>query len=175
MTDNAELQQLKDEADVMGIEYSPRIGVDALRKKIEEAKPAKSETIKDEVDEPVVTKKASKEEIRKNANKLERVTVVCMNPNKKNIPGEVVTFGNSVIGTIRRYVPFDTVTHAEAALVQMLRNRKFMRVTMKKTPEGVMVPERKSVPEFGIEVHPPLTQKELQDLADDQAKRGAID
>jgi hypothetical protein len=166
-----ELEELKDRADLMGIKYSPNIGVDALKKKINDKLEGGEETST----EPTPSKTMKRKEVKQKATRLVRVIITCMNPNKKNAKGEYFSFANDHTGTLNRMVPFDTETHVEAALLGVIRNRKHTRVTMEKGDNGNPYPVRKLLPEFSIQELPPLTEKELADLAAEQAKRGAID
>lgn len=163
MTDKTELELLKEKADAQGIKYSPNIGLAALKEKLG-------------LDQPVLTAAARRQKLIKEATKLIRVTVTCVNPSKKEARGEYFTFGNSAVGSITRFVPFDTETHVENALLEQMKERKFAKVTMRKGQNGAPpYPDRTLVREFGIVELDPLTKEELADLAADQAKRGAID
>lgn len=172
MTDKTELESLKERADLMGIEYSRNIGVNTLRERVNgqlQGTPEKSS--------PKSYKNDSKERDRliRQATKLKRVQITCTNPNKKDIKGEYFSFANAAVGTVTRFVPFDVVTHVEAAIISIIRERKFARVSMVKNREGIPHPQRKLVLEFGVSDFSDLNAKELKELSDDQTKRGAID
>jgi hypothetical protein len=174
MTDKSELETLKERADDMGMKYSPNIGVDTLREKVN-AK-LNPEPVKEEVETgSYKTNGKVRQALIKKATNLVRVKVVCMNPNKKEIRGEYFTFSNSAVGTVTRFVPFDEETHVESAILSGIRNRKYAKVVMVKGSNGVPYPNRKLISEFGVEVLKPLTEKQIKDLASDQLKRGAID
>lgn len=172
MTDKSEIEELKERADTMGIKYSPNIGVDALREKVN-AKLNPEPVAKDDLS--YKTNNAFRKSLMEDATKLIRIKLVCMNPNKKEISGEYFSFGNSAVGNITRFIPFDIETHVENALLNLIKERKFAKITLAKKADGTTYPERKLVSEFGIEILPALTAKELSDLAADQSKRGAID
>ncbi len=106
---------------------------------------------------------------RKEAHKLVRVRVSCMNPMKKEFQGEYFTFGNDVVGTITRYIPFQNVeTHVEQVFLEVLRGRKFQEFKRTGKLGEIEKKEGYLINEFAIEVLPPLTEKELKDLADQQ-------
>jgi hypothetical protein len=96
--------------------------------------------------------------------------VTCMNPNKREWEGEIFTTGNMVVGTFKKYVPFETVWHVPQIILTMMRQRKcqvFHTVTDKRT--GTKSRRGKMVNEFAVEVLPELSDTELQDLAQRQA------
>lgn len=165
MTDTIELSELdilKQRADDMGIEYSPRIGVDALREKVN-AKLAAA---------PAVAE--SKFSARRNeALKLVRVIITNLNPSKKEYEAEYFRAGNSVIPTVSRLVPFEIETHVEQILLNHIKTRKYAFVkTFRK--DGKDVSERLLRNEFQVEVLPALTKEELENLAAEQSKRQSV-
>lgn len=166
MTDTTELSELdllKQRADDMGIEYSPRIGVDALREKVNSKLTAT----------PINTSTAKFADLRRNAMKLVRVRITNLNPSKKEYEAEYFSAGNSVIPTVTRLVPFEVDTHVEQILLNQIRERKYVQVKTV-TKDGKSYPERSLRPEFQIEVLPPLTQEELKTLAAEQSKRQSV-
>lgn len=118
----------------------------------------------------------TKQEIRKKliaeATKLVRLRITNMDPKKRDLPGEIFTVANSYIGTVRKYVPFGEVTeegyHVPYCIYQMLKDRKFLNIKVIKR-RGREIVEHNYVPEFALEVLPPLTVEELKKLAAQQA------
>lgn len=165
MTDTNELSELdilKQRADDMGIEYSPRIGVDALREKVN----AKLTTAPE-----VAESKFSAH--RNEALKLVRVIITNLNPSKKEYEAEYFRAGNSVIPTVSRLVPFEVETHVEQILLNHIKTRKYAFVkTFRK--DGKDVSERLLRNEFQVEVLPALTKEELENLATEQSKRQSV-
>ncbi|MFW9600935.1 MAG: hypothetical protein ACMV1B_01275 [Prevotella sp.] len=166
-----ELEMLKTRASLLGVKYHPSISVDKLREKID----ALDST------EDVVTKVPSEEEKRitliREANKLVRVRITCMNPAKKEWEGEIITVSNSVIGTIRKYIPFnaDDGWHVPKAILNMLDERMCQVFNSVPDGKGNMVRKGKLVKEFSIEVLPDLTPSELHDLAQRQSMSKAVE
>lgn len=114
------------------------------------------------------TENQKRARLRKEATKLVRIRLTCMNPNKKDLPGEIFTIGNRYIGTVRKFVPYVEQPdgyHVENCIFEELKNRKFLNIRTDK--KGI--PQTNYVPEFAIEVLPQLTQKELRALAQRQA------
>ncbi len=165
-----ELDALKQIADNMGLKYHPSISLEKLKDKVEKAR------------EPVATKtveKLNKMDARKDhiaeATKLVRVRVVNMNPTRRESKGEYITVSNKMVGTIKRFVPFDVVWHVEEFIYKTLKNRKFRKSVDEPDGKGGKISKNLFIPEFSVEVLPQLTEQELKDLAADQAARGAID
>ena len=46
--------------------------------------------------------------LNQEARALRRIRITCMNPNKKAMTSEIFTISNSMVGTVKRCVPFDT-------------------------------------------------------------------
>jgi hypothetical protein len=166
--EESELDTLKTRAEQMGIKHHPSIGIDALRSKIDE-RLVNVESEKPELT-AVPSQKTSALELKKKAGELVRIRVASMNPAKREWEGEIFSVGNGVVGTFKKYVPFDIEWHVPRIILNMIKARKcqtfFTEVdkrTGNKTRKGRMISE------FAIEILEPLTQKEIQDLAQRQA------
>lgn len=157
----SELDALKLRADQLGLKYHPTIGVDKLREKVNEAMAAdpKASDVEQELPEP--TKGNG---VRDEALALVRVRVTCMNPNKKELEGEIFCTGNSKLGTVKKFVPYEVEWHVPAIILQMIKRRQYQTFVTKKTPNGGKVKVGKLVREFAVEELPPLSEKELQEL-----------
>ena len=176
-----ELTTLKARADLLGITYHPSIGVEKLRAKVEEAISSEPEA---EVEAPAVKKASASESLserrgrkRKEAAELVRVRVTCMNPNKNEWEGEIITAGNSVVGTFAKYVPFniDEGWHIPRIIYNQLIQRQCQVFTTTRDSRGNSVRSGKLIREFNVEVLPPLTKEELAELARRQAMAKSID
>lgn len=180
-----ELTTLKARADMLGISYHPSIGVEKLKAKIE----AKLSDAPEETDEPEVkpqvqapgvaveTEGQKRQRLRKQAAELVRIRVTCMNPAKREWEGEIITAGNSAVGTFKKYIPFnaDEGWHVPRIIYNQLVERECQVFVTTKDGRGNSVRRGKSIKEFAIEVLPPLTQEELDELARRQAMAKAID
>ncbi|RLD76719.1 MAG: hypothetical protein DRJ15_14850, partial [Bacteroidetes bacterium] len=107
-----------------------------------------------------------KARLRKEANALVRVRVTCMNPNKKDWEGEIYTVSNTVVGTIRKYVPFNAENgwHVPQFILTAMREKKCQIFKTVKGPRGNKIRKGSIISELNIEVMPPLTVKEIDDL-----------
>lgn len=170
----AELDNLKARAEKLGVKFHPSISADKLREKIaakqEEGEGEAGETTPAQA-EGEESPAAKKLRIKREALKLVRVRITCMNPLKKEYDGEIITVANNAFGTVKRYVPFnnDEGWHVENVLLDVLRERQCQIFFTEKDSRGNKVRKGKLIREFAIEVLPPLTEAELKDLAQRQA------
>ena len=181
-----ELTTLKARADKIGVSYHPSIGVDKLREKVNkvlesdtgsnEAEPA-ADSEADAAAEPKETDAKRKARKRKQAAELVRIRVTCMNPNKKEHDGEIFTAGNSLVGTYRKYVPFnaDEGWHVPRIIYNQLVQRQCQVFTTVRDRRGNASRKGKLIKEFSIEVLDPLTEAELQELAQRQAMSKSVE
>lgn len=191
ITPEEELAMLKKRADLMGVTYSNRIGIEALRAKINakldgEADPGEGK-IEEAPTQPnplnegkPVQKETIRQRLQREQMRLVRLRITNMNPKKASIPGEIITVGNRYLGTVRKYIPFGEATengyHVPYCLYKALKNRKFLQIReIKDRRTGTNRIETSWVREFALEELPPLTEQELKDLAIAQAAAGAID
>lgn len=174
-----ELTVLKKRATLLGITYGPNTGLETLKKKIQDHL-AESETPVKAEEKPLSERQLANQaklQARREANKLIRVNVTCMNPNKKHLEGDIFTVSNSVVGTVRKYVKFDTEDgyHVPAIILQAMREKQCQIFVPHRTENGHKTSKGKLIKEYAIEVLPPLTEEELAELARRQAMAGSID
>lgn len=124
---------------------------------------------------PVENEVQKRRRIRNEQLKLVRIRVQCMNPNKKEWPGEIFTVGNTAVGTIKKFVPFNTGSddvegyHVPQMILTMMQQRECQVFFTKKSKNGVKVRQGRMIKEFAIEVLPDLSEQELRELARRQA------
>ena len=174
----SELAQLKLQAQRMGIPFSPNIGLDTLRERIRSALTAPTEAPVKE-SKVVMTATQIRQQHLAEATKLIRVRVTCHNPMKKEWRGEVFTFANSIVGSIKKFVPYNTEGdengyHIPHCIYQLMKDKKYQSFVTKKLANGDAVRVPKLAQEFSLEVLPQLTQEELNKLAADQRARNAL-
>lgn len=126
---------------------------------------------------PPETEGQRKRRLKNEALKLVRIRLTCMNPAKKELHGEIFTVGNSAVGSITKFVPFEAEDgyHVPHILFQQLQQRQCQIFYNEKSKNGVTVRRGKLIREFAIEVLPDLTEEELAELAARQAATRAID
>ena len=198
-----ELDLLKQRATLMGIAFSNNIGEETLRQRIadKQAELDAAESSSEEEEEEQVTQTALaalasdgeqivaktterpltlREQIVKEQMRLVRIRITCLDPKKKDLPGEFLTVANEYLGTVRKFIPFGEVTddgyHVPYCLYKMLEARKFLNIrTFKDRRTGTVRVESGYVKEFAIEVLDPLTPAELAKLATAQKAAGSIE
>lgn len=175
-----ELASLKQRADFLGVQYHPSIGLEKLRAKVAAAidgKPdpdAQDTKVQVHEDKSVETENERRYRLKREANRLVRVNVTCLNPAKREWPGEIFTIGNTMIGTLRKFVPFNTTDgwHVPEAILRMMEDRECQIFQNKNVMVGgreQKVREGKMIKEFAIQRLPALTEDQLKELARRQA------
>ena len=172
-----ELENLKSRAEKLGVKFHPSISAEKLREKIKAAQTEGEGSVGEQSEgkSAAGTKEespaAKKLRLKREALKLVRVRITCMNPAKKEWEGEIITVANNAVGTVKRYVPFNTEDgwHVEHILLEQLRERQCQIFVTEKDSRGNKVRKGKLIREFAIEVLDPLTEEELRELAQRQA------
>ena len=162
----SELQTLKDMANTMGIKYSNNISIETLKNKINEARKVPLKEVDPEI--------ALREKLKKEKLALVRVNVTNLNPDKRYLNGDIFTVGNKYIGTVRRFVPFNTPWHIEKVIYEFIKSKQYAS-RYEVTRENRTTTEVSLVPEYSIQVLPNLTKEELDDLAKAQLARNSIE
>lgn len=166
---------LMQRADKLGIKYSNNIGLETLRERVNAKLEETSEEPKEEKTKESTAKETAVQKARKDALKLVRVNITSMENTKNNLSGEIFTVSNGVAGTVKRYVPFGVDWHIEQIILNTLKEKEFQRFGTEKTPSGQTVRRAKSVPAYAIQILPPLTEAELEDLRKSQLARQSIE
>lgn len=188
------LELLKTKANSLGITYHPNIGEAKLLERVREAqnpkpKEASAPAITKEVIPEVVqtvnpvkwdpqeTKEEKAGRLRKEARRLIRVIVTCMNPNKKSMSGDYYTLSNAVVGTIKKFVQFDAPDgwHVESMIVNHLKTNRCQIFVPGKNKAGKKIMIPKLINEYAVVELPPLDATALKELAERQALAGNID
>jgi hypothetical protein len=204
-SDNLELTEkelLLQRAKQMGIKVHPNTGLEKLRLRIQNyLNDTTEKTVEtdDEVKQVSVTeevKEKPKKQIKVNfvppeqaesperrklrlkreSSKQVRIRVTCMNPLKKEWSGEIFTISNSVVGTYKKYVPFNgDVTHVPNIIYKALLERTCQVFNTVKGPRGEKIRKGKLIKEFAVEKLDLLTPAELKELARKQAMANNLD
>ena len=172
-----ELENLKSRAEKLGVKFHPSISAEKLREKIKAAQTEGEGSVGEQPEVKSATGTAEeslaakKLRLKREALKLVRVRITCMNPAKKEWEGEIITVANNAVGTVKRYVPFNTEDgwHVEHILLEQLRERQCQIFVTEKDSRGNKVRKGKLIREFAIEMLDPLTEEELAELAQRQA------
>lgn len=162
------MDSLKKKADAMGIKYKGNISEETLARKIEtHLSNEKAEVEEDE--EEVVAKptKVIPHSERQRSQRLIRIVVHPVDPRRTQLDGEIVATGNSVIGMVSKYVPFNAEAgyHVPEIIYHQLKDTmftEFYKIYDKDNNEVVKTRQKKA---FIIEVLDPLTEDEIHDIA----------
>jgi len=192
----SELEVLKARAKLMGVKHHPSIGLDNLKIKVQahlDKKPTEKPStelndkeelhtssqqlktgVKRDIIETITQRNAR---LRKESSRLIRIRVTNMNPAKKDWEGEVYTVSNSVVGTFKKYVPFnvDAGWHVPMIIYKHLLEKQCQIFQTVTNHRGQKVKKGKLVRELAIEVLDPLTKAEIKDLATQQAMANNLD
>lgn len=165
-----ELTLLKERAKKMNIKVQGNLSVESLK-----------ELIANHTNNEVASPKAqlSLTEIKREATKLIRVRIQNMNPNKKNMSGEIFSVGNRAIGTIKKFIPYSPDSHPDGyhvpqALLNQLMSRQFQFFREEKKGSHT-IHKPQFAKEFAIEILPQLTEEELKKLSVAQKAKGGLD
>lgn len=183
-----ELSVLKQRATMMGIQFSNNIGLETLRKKIEDKMEGRADSdaapqinpLAGETTAQPVKRKTLRQKLYDEQMKLVRIRVTNLDPKKKDLPGEVITVANEHLGTVRKFVPFGEVTddgyHVPYCIYRFMENRKFLNIRIVKDRRtGQERVESNWVKEFALEVLPQLTPQQIANLKTAQIAAGSVD
>lgn len=183
-----ELSVLKQRATMMGIQFSNNIGLETLRKKIEDKMEGRAEAdaapqinpLAGETTTQPVKRKTLRQKLYDEQMKLVRIRVTNLDPKKKDLPGEVITVANEHLGTVRKFVPFGEVTddgyHVPYCIYRFMEKRKFLNIRIVKDRRtGQERVESNWVKEFALEVLPQLTPQQIANLKTAQIAAGSVD
>jgi hypothetical protein len=184
----SEIELLRKRANLMGIKFHPMTGVKKLKaqglteNQIEEQKnevisvpSSLSPGLQKLYGGPPMSQeqylRENDNQKRKNINRLVRIQIACMNPSKSEWEGEIFSVGSAKLGTFKKYIPFNSTDgwHVPYILYEALKERKYTQFYNAKGPRGEKIRKGRLAPEFSIQVLPPLTKEELQELAQRQA------
>lgn len=188
-----ELAMLKERARMMGIKFSNNIGVETLRRMIQEKMDGNANPNEEKASDtlpppplhdpaqPVPSKKETvRQRVTRENMRLIRLRITNLDPKKKDLPGEVFTVANEYLGTVRKFVPFGEVTdegyHVPYCIYKMMKARKFLNIRTfkdRKNNNQIRV-EQNWAQEFALEVLDPLTPAELKQLAIAQQAAGGL-
>ena len=189
-----ELEALQNRCNMLGIKFHPKAGPDKLRAKIEahlnsdtqglsatdmaqlESEAKLFGKFMEKVLKPMTHAQYLRETTqgrKRESNRLVRIRIMCMNPNKKEWEGEIFSVGSAKLGTFKKYVPFGAEDgyHVPYIIYTHIRDRKYTQYYNARGPRGEKIRKGKLMPEFSVEVLDPLTEEERKELAQRQMMR----
>lgn len=172
---------LEQKAKRLGIGFNARTPDDLLKLKIEdklkETEEGNSKAVENANSEKGTdSEKLARDKQYKEAMQLVRVIVTPTTASEQEYAGEVFTVSNSLVGTVRRFVPFgnDNGWHIERILLNTLKEKK-IQIFKEKRVDGQVIKEGRLLPAYSIVELPPLTEDELKKLADSQRARQSVE
>lgn len=185
LTEKQIRETLFSKARMMGISFSNNISTDALRERINAKLEPKEDTeaassVNPLEKEKPVRVKTLRQIQRDEQMKLVRIRIQCLDPKKKDLPGEVVTVANEYLGTVKKFVPYGENTddgyHVPYCIYRMLEKRRFLNIrTVKDRRTGLERVDSTWAKEFAIEVLPQLTPEQIRQLAAAQQAAGSVE
>lgn len=165
-----ELTVLKKRAAKMGIKHSSDATVESLKAKIQDKLEGtkKEEAPKASKLSEAQSKALERTQRVKEANRLIRVRITCHNPAKRALKGEFFTVANGIVGTVRKFVPYQGDAaeswHVPKIIFDHLKERKYVESKFHKI-NGIEQLIQTTRNEFAIEELEPLSAQELKQLA----------
>lgn len=108
----------------------------------------------------------------KEAMRLVRCLITCNNKNKVNYTGEIFSVRNSVLPEIKKFVQFGSPTHIPLIIYNMLKEKQYQMFVEKRLPNSNIVKESKLIPEYNIQILPPISAEELEAIKKKQLAEG---
>lgn len=168
---------LVERAKDLKIKNAHTMSVTTLKKKIAAKLAGEKEEVQSLEEAVVVQESAHQKRMRaaREARKLIRVMCQNMNPSKNHKTHDLLKVANRVVGTIHRAVPTsspDDGTHVEQMILDTMKEQQYLAKTPYKHPKtGEMLTKTEWKQEWKIVELPPLTQRELDELAKKQQVR----
>lgn len=159
------LNELKKQADDLGITYSPNIGEATLLEKIQKAKIAKG----------IIDARAKAKDEKKELTKLLHVQITNLNDKESDVPAKFFEIGNREMH-LRKAIQFDTPIFLEKWVVDYLKNQKFVKMpdTANAARRGKPVSnEPRLLPAYSIEYLEDITPEKLEEMKKDKQMRDA--
>ena len=184
-------EDLEAQAEMLGVEFRPNISDEKLAQRVKAAKEGsqvQGDTDDEETpkvtgkkavnlvpqDKLVLDRRVLQNERRKEARKLIRVQISCLDPAKKDWQGEILEVSNSLVNE-RHHVPFGVPWHLPMALIKMIQSKQYQRFYTRKDKFGNETRYGRNEPAYNVSFLQPLTEKELASLAKKQMARGEQD
>jgi len=185
------IQEIRSEANLLGVKFHHKAGIPKIQAAIDlhlatsasvlpqapgvEQRPASEIGKVPAYEEPMTSVEYRAQELkgaRKRCSELVRIRLQCMNPQKKEWPGEIMSVGSAKLGTFKKFIPFNGEPYHVPRIIYDRLCERECSVFFNSTDErGHKTRKGRLIKEFSVEVLPALTQTELDELAQRQAMR----
>jgi hypothetical protein len=191
MEKTAMLDQLKVQANLLGVNFAANIGFETLAERVRafkvthgigEAAAAPLELKEGAILETSAGLKVPDDVVAQyaifRAKQLIRVSIVCVNPAKSDLESDLYTVFSSSIGRVSQVIPYQAPDgyHIPRCLADFLKEKKFVafRPTKRKKGETGVDREHFEMSEFIITPLPPLTAQEYNKITIRQDRLEAV-
>ena len=174
--EKSERDLLKDKADLLGISYASNISTDKLRELVNKAnEPLEVTEPKQEKASANTTNEVDPVAIRLELTKKVRVLITCNDPLMKDYDTTpYYSFSNSTLTLPSITVPLGVEWHIPNAYVGMLQAMECKIPVKSKDEKGRPITIRRTVKKYNVNILPPLTAKELEELKQAQIMRDGL-
>lgn len=174
--EKSERDLLKDKADLLGISYAGNISTEKLRELVNKAnEPLEVTEPKQEKASANTTNELDPVAIRLELTKKVRVLITCNDPLMKDYDTTpYYSFSNSTLTLPSITVPLGVEWHIPNAYVGMLQAMECKIPVKSKDEKGRPITIRRTVKKYNVNILPPLTAKELEELKQAQIMRDGI-
>lgn len=175
------LELLKRKATTLGIKFRDNIGEAALEAKITahedelengkaEEKSKDSDEDSQETESEPKDKPVDTHSERMRSQRLHRIIVRPVDPRRTQLNGELITVGNSVLGTTGKFVPFNKEQgyHVPEIIYNALKSKTFTEFYTVEDKDGNEHTKSRQRKAFIIEDLEPLTERELDAIRERQ-------
>jgi hypothetical protein len=169
------IDNLKLQADKLGIKYSPNIGQSKLQDRIKEAiiaKVSKPAVLDASLPETYEQRRARK---RKEATELVRIKVTCFDPTMKKRAGTYIMASNNLVGTIRKFIQFNKPWFMPRMLVNTMKESKYQGWVEGKTEYGITRMISSMENRYNVVLMPQITPKELDAIKKRQTVTNSLE
>ena len=113
--------------------------------------------------------------VRRSAIRKQRVKITVYDPNRAELPSEVIRGRNKYSGGIGQVVMYDNKPqYLPVIIINILKERQYFKTVSEKQPDGSSRNTKKAIPAYFIEYMDDLTEDELSELAAKQERAGII-
>lgn len=161
----SEIELLKVQADLIGLDYKGNVSAKALRKQIMDvliSQAGDDDTTNDE-----------RVDLEKDCNRLIRAVVMPVASHMRDYQGQLFSVGNSVINTVSKFIMFNTEFHIPNIIIKHIQAQE-MQYFVTERHNGREVRKPKMAKAFNVTILPTLSEEELQELGRSQENRNAI-
>lgn len=161
-----EIELLKTQADILGLEYKGNISAKALRKQIMDTLNA--------ADDSEGMSDNDRATAEKDSIKLIRCIVMPNAAHMRDYQGQLFSVGNSLINAVSKYVLFNVEYHVPKIILDHIQQQEMQFFVTRKV-NGREIRESKMTRAYSVTILDPLTDEELKELARSQENRNAVE